>query len=313
VNFAKNPIYQNAKGCLILGLASLIWGFAFAVQSHAADLIPPFLFNGSRSLIAAAFLWGFLGLRKAIFKKRILPQSSADRKKLFVVGLICGILLTVTVNFQQFGLAVYPEGVAAEARAGFLTALYVILVPLFAMFVGRKPSPTVWLGVAVAAVGIYLLCFAGGIGQVYWGDALVLLCAFGFTFHILVIDRYGSALDGIALSMIQFLVCGVLSALISLPTEEMIWSNLPTVMPNLLYMGILSSGVAYTLQIVGQKYAEPAVASIVMSLESVFAALGGWILLNNTLSSRELIGCALVFVAILLAQLPPISFRKKRV
>ena len=303
--------YHNLKGSLILGVASLIWGFAFVVQSHAADMIPPFLFNGFRSLIAALFLLGVLSLKRLKTGQPILPASPEGRKPLLTAGIICGLLLTVTVNFQQFGLALYPDGVAAEARAGFITALYVIFVPIAAVFFKKRPSPMIWWAGAGATVGVYFLCFAGGFDHFYLGDALVLCCSLGFTAHIMVVDAYGSRVDGIALSMLQFLICGVLSTLISLCCEEMQWSNLPAVIPSLLYMGILSSGIAYTLQIIGQKYAEPAVASIVMSLESVFAALGGWLVLSNALSQREFLGCALVFAAILLAQTPQLWGKKK--
>lgn len=303
------PTYQNGKGCLILGLTSILWGLAFVVQTDAATRIPPFTFNCIRSLIAAAFLFGLLCLRKARFGTPILPSEKEDRKVLLPLGAFCGVLLTITVNLQQWGLTIYPEGVAASARGGFLTALYVIIVPIFAIFLRQRISLPVLLAVPVAAGGIYLLCLSKGFEHIYLGDVMLLLCAVGFSAHILAVALFRHRVNSVSLSMLQFLVCGVLSGILALFTESFSLAELPSVLPNLLYMGILSSGVAYTLQIVGQKYTEPTLASIVMSLESVIAALGGWILLNDVLTARELLGCVLVFLAILLAQLP---FPRKR-
>ena len=296
--------HQNLKGSLILCTAALIWGLAFVAQSDAADRIPPFLVNSLRSLIAALFLFGFCLVQKHRTKQPILPSDPTQRKHALLAGLICGVLLTVSVNFQQFGLALYPEGAAAEARAGFLTALYVILVPLFSVFIGKRPSLPLLVSVGVAVVGIYLLCLSGGINSVYLGDLLVLLCAVSLSFHILAVDRYGGAVGGVQLSMLQFLVCGLLSAILSLIFEDTTWSSVLAATPQILYLGIVSSGIGYTLQIIGQKFAEPTVASLSMSLESVFAALGGWLIAGNVLETREIFGCVLVFAAIVLAQLP---------
>lgn len=299
----RTPTYHNGKGCLILGLTSLIWGLAFVVQTDAANRIPPLTFNCLRSLIAAAFLFGLLCLRRASFQTPILPAAKEDRKALLLVGTVCGILLTLTVNLQQWGLTVYPEGVAAAARGGFLTALYVVFVPLLSVFLRQRISLSVLLAVPIAAGGIYLLCLSKGFSHIYLGDVMLLLCALGFSGHILVIAIFHDRIDSIELSMLQFLICGILSGVLALFTESFSPTELPAVLPNLLYMGILSSGVAYTLQIIGQKYTEPTLASIVMSLESVVAALGGWLILENTLTARELFGCILVFLAILLAQI----------
>lgn len=299
----RTPTYHNGKGCLILGLTSLIWGLAFVVQTDAANRIPPLTFNCLRSLIAAAFLFGLLCLRRAMLKTPILPAAKEDRKALLLVGTVCGILLTLTVNLQQWGLTVYPEGVAAAARGGFLTALYVVFVPLLSVFLRQRISLSVLLAVPIAAGGIYLLCLSKGFSHIYLGDVMLLLCALGFSGHILVIAIFHDRIDSIELSMLQFLICGILSSVLALFTESFSPTELPAVLPNLLYMGILSSGVAYTLQIIGQKYTDPALASIVMSLESVVAALGGWLILENTLTARELFGCILVFLAILLAQI----------
>lgn len=294
--------YQNGKGCLILGFTSIIWGLAFVVQTDAAKSIPPLTFNSLRSLIAAAFLLAVLLLRRAKDGTPVLPRERSDRRALLISGTVCGLLLFLTVNFQQIGLSLYPEGVAAAARGGFLTALYVILVPLLSICFGKRISLPVLLAVPVAAGGIYLLCLSKGLEHIYLGDVLLLLCAIGFSAHIMVVDHVRHRVDSIALSLVQFLICGILSGVFALASESFSLAALPAVLPALLYMGVLSSGIAYTLQIVGQKYAEPTLASIVMSLESVFAALGGWLILGNHLTPRELIGCVLVFLAILLAQ-----------
>ena len=299
--------HSNLKGSIILITAALIWGLAFVAQSGAAGLVPPFIFNALRSFIGAAALYIF---NLFINKKegfKFFPQNKSDKKAYITAALVCGICLAVSINFQQFGIALYPKGVASEARAGFITALYVILVPIFSVFLKKKISVSVWVGVTVAIFGIYLLCFSGGIGGIYLGDILIFACAISFSLHIMAVDKYVGFTGGIKLSIMQFTVAGVISFVLSLifETDSIIISNILSAAPQILYLGIMSSGVAYTLQIVGQKYAEPAVASISMSLESVFAALGGWIISGNILSLRELVGCALVFFAIVIAQLPP--------
>ncbi len=297
---------NNLKGSLILILAALIWGMAFVAQTSAAKTVPSFAINALRSLVATAVLylfWCFTGKRT---DKTFFPKEKEGRKTFYAAATICGICLTVSVNLQQFGLAMYPQGTASEARSAFLTALYVILVPIASVFSGKKISPLVWIGVAVATAGVYLLCFSGGWSGIYLGDVLVFLCAVSFTLHIMSVDKYVSATGGVRLSVMQFAVVAVLSAVMSLIFErgDIVLSNIISAMPQILYLGVMSSGIAYTLQIVGQKYAEPAVASISMSLESVFGALGGWLISGNALSCKELLGCGLVFAAIVVAQLP---------
>ena len=179
-------------------------------------------------------------------------------------------------------------------------------------FFRKKVSPIVWGAVAVALAGTYFLCLSGGISGIYIGDILMLCCAFAFTFHIISVDNLGDKIGGIRLSLIQFFVCGIISLILSLIFEKNGFAikNIISAAPQIAYLGIMSSGVAYTLQIIGQRFAEPAVASISMSLESVFAALGGWVLAGDILSSRELFGCVLVFAAIIIAQLPEIAGKK---
>ena len=294
-----------------VALAALIWGLAFVAQAQAADMVPPFAFNAIRCFIGSAALFAVLALKNVKTKKPLFPTEKAKIKEMLIGGILCGIFLTVSVNFQQYGLAVYPDGSASEARAGFITALYVVLVPIVSMFFGKKSNVAVWAAVAVAVCGIYLLSLSEGLHNIYLGDVLMLGCALTFTFHILVIDRYGEPVGGMLLSALQFLIGGILSGILAICFETVIWGNVLAAAPQLLYMGIMSSGVAYTLQIYGQRYAEPPVASLTMSLESVFAALGGWIISGNTLTPREFGGCALVFTAIVIAQLPQFFGKKK--
>ena len=303
--------FNNVKGSAILALAALIWGLAFVAQAQAADLVPPFAFNSIRCFIGSAALFAALSVKSIKTKKPIFPTEKVKIKEMLIGGILCGIFLAVSVNFQQFGLSVYPEGSASEARAGFITALYVVLVPVVSMFFGKKSNVIIWGAVAIATCGIYLLSLSEGLHNIYLGDLLMLGCALTFTFHILVIDRYGEPVGEMLLSALQFLVAGIISGLLSLCLETVVWEGVLTAAPQLLYMGIMSSGVAYTLQIYGQRYAEPPVASLTMSLESVFAALGGWIISGNTLTPREFGGCALVFTAIVLAQLPQFFGKKK--
>lgn len=295
---------NNIKGSLILITAALIWGLAFVAQSGAAALVPPFTFNALRSFIGAAALYIFYIFTNAKQKAPFFPAEKRERKSHILGGLICGICLAISINFQQFGIAFYPKGVASEARAGFITALYVILVPIFSLFSKKKIHPAVWLGVVIAVIGIYMLCFSGGISGIYLADLLVFLCAISFTTHIMAVDKFVSLTGGVKLSIMQFVIAGAISLLLGVIFEfsHLQISSIISAAPQILYLGIMSSGVAYTLQIVGQKYAEPAVASISMSLESVFAALGGWLISGNSLSGREILGCSLVFTAIIAAQ-----------
>lgn len=305
---------NNLKGSLILITAAFIWGMAFVAQSSAADSVPPFIINALRSFIAAIVLYLFSLVTNYKDTVQFFPKEKPLKKQFYWGGLICGVCLTISVNLQQFGIAAYPDGAADEARSAFLTALYVILVPIFSLFARKKLTAPVWVGIVIAIVGIYMLCFSGGIGRIYLGaDTLVFCCAVSFALHIMAVDKYVGITGGVKLSIMQFTVVGVLSLILSVIFEfkDISISNILDATLPILYLGVMSSGIAYTLQIVGQKYAEPAVASISMSLESVFGALGGC-LMGKALQSREIIGCALVFAAIVIAQLPPIHIRKKK-
>ena len=297
---------SNLKGTLLLSIAALIWGLAFVAQSDAAEFVPPFTFNALRSVIGALVLYLFWFFRGKKDSKKFFPENPKDRKTYYACALICGICLSFAINFQQFGISAYPRGVASEARSGFITALYVILVPCFSVFLKKRVGLPVLLGVLIAVAGVYLLCFSKGISGIYIGDALVFLCTIAFSIHIMTVDRFAGEIGGVKLSIMQFSVAAVVSAVLAFlfEFEQISLANIISAAPQILFLGVMSSGVAYTLQIAGQKYAEPTVASITMSLESVFAALGGWLISGNTLSHRELLGCTLVFVAILVAQIP---------
>ncbi len=304
---------NNLKGTLILGLAAFIWGMAFVAQNMVSDSIPTFTISACRSFIAAAVLLLFWKITTFKNKENFFPKDKPLRKKYYIAGLVCGACLTVASNLQQFGMSLYPKGAPTEAHAGFLTALYVILVPIFSVFLRKKIGLLVWLGGILAAVGIYLLCFTGGIGGFYVGDIIIFTCSIAFAFHILSVDKYVGLTGGIKLSIMQFFVVGVLSLIGSLifDLHTLTLSSLIDGALPILYLGLMSSGVAYTLQIVGQKYAQPAVASITMSFESVFAVLGGVLFSSGTLRFNEILGCIVMFAAIIIAQIPEILQSKK--
>lgn len=305
---------NNLKGSLILVLAAFIWGMAFVAQNQISDTVPTFTVNASRSFIAVIFLLIFWKITNLKSKAKFFPTEKPLQKEYIKGALVCGVFLAVSMNLQQFGISLYPKGAAVEAHAGFLTALYVILVPIFSVFLKKKIDMLVWCGGIMATLGVYMLCFAKGIEAFYLADVIVFCCGVTFALQILSVDKYVGVVGGVKLSILQFFVAGVISLILAIIFEfktlnfgALIEGALP-----ILYLGIMSSGIAYTLQIVGQKYAEPAVASIVMSLESVFAALGGVMFSSGSLSKNEIIGCVIMFAAIIVAQLPEFIQSKKQ-
>lgn len=285
--------------------AAIIWGFAFVAQEQLADSVPPFTVNAVRSLIASAALVPVAAIMRRTQGKKLLENNKADRKRLIKAGVICGVMLCVSVNLQQFGIALYPDGAPASAHSGFLTALYVIFVPIFGLFLHKKPGLFVWIAAVLATVGLYFLCLYGGFGALYLGDVVVLICGMAFAVQILCVDRYIGTVDGVKLSSIQFLVTGVLSAVLMLIFEKPEISAILAAWKPLLYLSLMSSGVGYTLQILGQKYStSPALASILMSMESVFAVIGGVIFMHAVPAVNEWIGCGIMLAAIIIAQLP---------
>lgn len=276
--------------------AAMIWGAAFVAQTVGMDYVGPFTFQASRSLLACLVLIPVIALldKKGLGKK---PAALSERKLLFFSGVICGVILFAACSLQQIGL-LYTEA----GKAGFLTSLYIILVPIVGLFFRKKVSPWIWVAVVLALIGLYLLCATDmAIGK---GEILVLLCSLAFTAHILVIDHVGSLVDGVRLSCIQFFVCGLISLVVMFFTEAPTIAALKQCWLPIAYAGILSSGAGYTLQILGQARTEPAVASLLMSLESVFSVLFGWLILHQSLTPSELLGCGLVFTGVILAQLP---------
>jgi len=295
------PILSSA----LLLLAAMIWGVAFVAQNTLSDTVEPFTVNAVRSLIAAVALIPVAAVTRRMRGERLPERTPADRRRLIKASLICGSMLFVSVNLQQFGIALYPEGAPAEAHSGFLTAMYILFVPLLGLFLKKRPGLFVWLGVGVAVAGLYFLCLAGGFDALYTGDVLVLICGLSFAVQILCVDHYIAEVDPVKLSSLQFLVTGVLSAVLMLIFEHPAANAILGAWQPILYLALLSSAVGYTLQIVGQKYAKnPTLASILMSMESVFALLGGMVIMGVVPTGSEMIGCSLMLVAIIVAQLP---------
>lgn len=291
----------------MLALAAFIWGTAFVAQSLGMEHIGPCAFNGARSFVGCIVLLPVIAAGRRLRgagkgQEDSAPLQGQSYKFLWLGGAACGVLLAGASLLQQVALQYTSAG-----KAGFLTSLYIVIVPVLGIFLGRKAGVKVWLAVLLALMGAYLLSVAGGGGfSIGLGDSLVMICAVIFSLHIMVIDRVSPKVNGIQLSCIQFLVAGIISVICAaiLERDSFTLSGLLASWGPLLYVGVLSSGVAYTLQIVGQAGLNPAVASLIMSLESVFAAISGWLVLSQPLSGRELAGCALVFAGVILAQLP---------
>ena len=298
------------KNSLILLLTATIWGIAFVAQSEGGDAVGAFTFNSTRSLIGSLVLIPVIFLLNKITPKDNKSESGISsgnsssgnifsrNRTLILGGISCGICFFLASNFQQLGIMYTSVG-----KAGFITACYIVIVPILGLFMKKKCGPFIWAAVAMALVGLYLLCITDGfsIGK---GDILVLICAFLFSLHILIIDYFSPKVDGVKMSCIQFFVCGVLSAIPALIFEHPQLSAFHGAWGAILYAGVMSCGVAYTLQIVGQKNMDPTVASLILSLESCISVLAGWIILGQKLSMREIIGCVVMFAAIVLAQLP---------
>ena len=288
------------RGILALLIATVIWGSAFIAQSVGMDYIEPFTFQAVRCALAVVFLipviFLFDGDKKAYFRSWMNPH-------LWKTGFVCGVSLFVAAGLQQVGLVYTTAG-----KAGFITAMYIVLVPILGLVLKNRPSPAAWCSVGLAVAGLYLLSCAG-VSEINIGDILLLGCALGFAVQITLVDRMAGNLDGLRLNCIQSLVCAALSAFMMFVTETPDMGNILQCALPLGYAGVLSMGVAYSLQIIGQKHVAPTPASLIMSLESVFAALFGWLILEERMTGSELAGCALVFAAVIISQIP--TKRKK--
>ena len=277
---------------LLLLLAATIWGVAFVAQSVGMDYVGPYTFLTSRSFLGAVVLLPVIYIRDN--RKIVVPQ-----RQLLIAGICCGICLFVASILQQIGIVYTTVG-----KSGFITAMYIVIVPVLGIFMKKKAGIRIWCGVALAVTGLYFLCMTPGSISIQKGDVLTGLCAVAFSFHILIVDYFAPKLDGVKMSCVQFLTCGILASvgmvLFEQPTIEAV---LAAWLP-ILYAGALSSGVAYTLQIVGQRGLNPTVASLLMSMESVISVIAGFVILKQALSVREMIGCVIMFCAIVLVQLP---------
>lgn len=295
--------FKKLKNPLLLLLAALIWGVAFVAQkSHS---VPPFMFNALRSVVGGIVLIPVI-LLLGDRAPQPVDGSRGNKKTLILGGVFCGIALAVASAFQQNGL----QNGADAGKAGFITAMYIVLVPVFGIFLKNRTTLKTWISVALAVVGLYLLCYEGSVGFSL-GDLLVLGCAFVFAVHILIIDRFSPKTEAVKMACVQFFVCAAVSLIFSLIAGERITlGNISDSYISILYLGVLSSGVGYTLQIVAQRDTDPTLASIIMSLESVFAVLASTVAVligfvdGRVLNLREGMGCLVMFAAIILSQLP---------
>ena len=293
----------QARSNLLLLMTAIIWGSAFIAQSKGADVIGPFTFNTVRYALAVVALLPVI----YTFSRKRNSENTVDQdiprangtKTLIIGGIATGIALFTASSLQQYAMAF-----TTAAKAGFITTLYVILVPIVGIFLKKKIRPIIWFCALLAVIGLYLLSIKPGTFSISRGDFFVLLCALAFTGHILIIDYFSPKTDGVKLSCIQFAVVSIASFVAMTMTETFVLSEVLDAIIPLLYTGVLSSSVGYTCQIIAQKKADPVISSLILSLESVFAAIFGALILHESMSGREITGCAIMFAAIIIAQLP---------
>ena len=293
---------ETIKRSSMLLLTAFIWGIAFVAQSVGMEHVEPFTFNAVRCILGGLVLIPCIIWQERRKDKKEEIYAGYNRKTLLAGGILCGIALCAGSSLQQIGISLYTADTNV-GKAGFITALYIILVPLIGIFGKKKVGVFVWLGVLLSLLGFYFLCVKQGF-SVERADWIVLAGSVAFSFHILIIDFFTGRTEGIKMSCIQFFICGIICLIFMFVLEQPTWTAIWAARIPILYAGVMSCGVAYTFQIIGQKNMNPTVASLILSLESVFSALAGWVLLKQELSVREILGCILVFAAIILAQLP---------
>lgn len=286
---------SNTKGSLILILCAFVWGMAFSAQSSAMEHIGPITFVCLRALITSIVLFCIYPLLRRKSRK---DEKQASIKSHILLGGILGAILVAAVSLQQIGIVH-----TTAAKSGFITALYIVMIPIIGLFMKKKVAWLVWPAVAISVIGLMLLCLDGDL-SINQGDLLTLACAFVFSFHIILVDKYAQNMNSVLLSGIQFGVSGIIAFPIMLLTEDVSIASILACWPSIIYAAVFSGAIGYTLQFVGQKYTDPTLASLLMCLESVFAALGGWMFLNEKLLPKQFIGCALMLFASIIAQIP---------
>ena len=295
---------KEVKASIMLFATAIIWGLAFVAQAAGMEHLGPLSFTAARCFVAVVFL--YLTYKFFMMKSKSYREEKFDMKRTLVGGTICGLVFTIAINLQQVSL-IYTTA----AKASFLTALYIVFIPLIGLFFGRRPSVKIILCIFLAMVGTYLLSIKGGL-NINMGDMIVILSALIFAIHILLMTKYSRDTNAVLLSLVQFAVCGIISLVGALVFEDMTMDGILKSYVTILYVGILSSGVGFTIQLMALKDLDPVVASMICSLESVFGALFGWMILSQEMTEREIFGAIIIFVATLLAQVPIEAYLEKK-
>lgn len=295
---------RELKASIMLFATAIIWGLAFVAQAAGMEHLGPLSFTASRCFVAVVFL--YLTYKFFMMKSATYREEKFDMKRTLVGGSICGLVFTIAINLQQVSL-IYTTA----AKASFLTALYIVFIPVIGLFFGRRPSVKIILCIFLAMVGTYLLSIKGGL-KINRGDSIVILSALVFAIHILLLTKYSTNTNAVLVSLVQFAVCGVISLVGALVLEDISMEAILKSQATILYVGILSSGVGFTIQLMALKDLEPVVASMICSLESVFGALFGWLILSQEMTEREIFGAIIIFLATIFAQVPIETYLEKR-
>ncbi|MDU3456349.1 MAG: DMT family transporter [Peptoniphilus harei] len=295
---------REFKASIMLFATAIIWGLAFVAQAAGMEHLGPLSFTASRCFVAVVFL--YLTYKFFMMKSASYREEKFDMKRTLVGGSICGLVFTIAINLQQVSL-IYTTA----AKASFLTALYIVFIPVIGLFFGRRPSVKIILCIFLAMVGTYLLSIKGGL-NINRGDLIVILSALVFAIHILLLTKYSTNTNAVLVSLVQFAVCGVISLVGALVLEDISMEAILKSQATILYVGILSSGVGFTIQLMALKDLEPVVASMICSLESVFGALFGWLILSQEMTEREIFGAIIIFLATIFAQVPIERYLEKR-